>query len=62
MSIHVIKVHGSDVPEELRESGVTQAFCIEDETGQRLYSDNDLEVTRLAASLALQESLNEKRP
>ncbi|WP_312935621.1 hypothetical protein [Pseudomonas sp.] len=55
MSVHVIKVHGSDVPEALRESGVTQAFCVEDDSGQRVYSDNDLEVTRLAVSLAEQE-------
>lgn len=52
MSVHVIKVHGSDVPEELRESGVAEAFCVEDDNGERHYSADDVEATKLAVALS----------
>jgi hypothetical protein len=60
MSVHVIKVHGNDVPEELRESGVAEAFCVEDDTGKRHYSADDLEAAKLAVALNEEAKANEE--
>lgn len=60
MSVHVIKVHGNDVPEELRESGVAEAFCVEEDNGERHYSADDVEAAKLAVALNKEANADEE--
>jgi hypothetical protein len=52
MAVKVVKVHGEDIPPELRAPGVDQVYKITGDDGCFYHRQDDVEAARLAVNLS----------